>query len=90
MEFISKKEIEEIIDELTGAFHSSIKKELDDIEDIEYKITTDSIRIKQEVPDHSILASTVPSEDKSQVEKVVFFTKSICKGVKDIFQKFTF
>ncbi|HHP5737049.1 MULTISPECIES: hypothetical protein [unclassified Bacillus cereus group] len=83
------EEINKIIDELLiGSFHSSIKEELD-IESVEYEIIMDFIRNIDGFPEPSIKASAVPNEDKSQIEKVVFFSESISNEINSKFSRIT-
>lgn len=84
--FTNAKDIEKIIRILIKTFHPSIRKELD-IEDVEYVISTDTIRRINGYEEEAFKASAIPNKDKSQIETVVFFTEGISRDINIRFSK---
>ncbi|MCR6850061.1 MULTISPECIES: hypothetical protein [Bacillus] len=67
---------------------SGKRKELD-IEDVEYVISTDTIRRINGYEEGAFKASGLPNEDESQIEKIVFFTEGISRDINKRFPKIT-
>ncbi|MRC18382.1 hypothetical protein GH866_22575 [Bacillus thuringiensis] len=86
--FTNAKDIEKIIKILEETFHPSIRIELD-IEDVEYVISTDTIRRINGYEEEAFKASGLPNEDESQIEKIVFFTEGISRDINKRFPKIT-
>ncbi|PGY73719.1 hypothetical protein [Bacillus cereus] len=84
--FTNAKYIEKIIGTLKETFHPSIRKELY-IEDVEYVISTDTIRKIKGYEEETFKASGLPNEDESQIEKIVFFTEGISRDINKRFFK---
>ncbi|WP_336990255.1 hypothetical protein [Bacillus infantis] len=81
---INSKEVEAIITDLIREYHAMIRERLNI--NVEYKLSTQPVRIIGGFPESTILASCIPDDDRTSIVEVVFFSESITNMLNSKFK----